>query len=193
MKLISCKNIKNNASEIDENGNIWSNLTQKFLRAGKDKDGYLKISLRTNDNKTSVFRIATLVLYTYGGPPSDNIIDPTVNHIDSDILNNNISNLEWLERGENSSIRKNKGAGETNHEAVLSENDVIDICDLIRTTNMSFSSIANIKGVDKSTINNIVRKKNWENVTSQYEDLKKYRKTIRGTDGRFYSTNPYLS
>lgn len=47
MKLISCKNIKNNAYEIDENGNIWSNLTQKFLRAGKDKDGYLKISLRT--------------------------------------------------------------------------------------------------------------------------------------------------
>lgn len=192
MRSINYKNIKHNAYEIDENGNVWSNLTQKFLRACKDKDGYLKVRLRTNDNKASVLRIATLVLYTYGGPPPDNIIDPTVNHIDSNILNNNISNLEWLGRGENSSIRNNKGSGSKNHEAILSENDVIDICNMIKNTNMSYGEIAHLKGVTLSTISKISAGKNWITVSSQYDDLSGYRKRVRGIDGRFHSINPYL-
>lgn len=97
-----------------------------------------------------------------------------------------------MERGKNSSIRNNKGVGSTNHEAILTENDVLDIIDLIINTDLGFREIAKIKNISFSTVNNIVNGKNWTNVTADYDDLRKYRKTYRSKTGRFKSMNPFL-
>jgi len=50
-----------------------------------------------------------LVAIFFIGPPPVDLKDPTVNHIDGNITNNHFTNLEWMERGKNSSIRLNKG------------------------------------------------------------------------------------
>lgn len=140
-KPLIYKDIKNNMYFINEYGEIYSSYVNRKLKPSYDKDGYLRISLSCNDGKRREFRLATLVLVTFVGLPPKDMIDPTVNHIDSNILNNHYSNLEWMERGENSSIRIKKGTGIENHEAILTDKEVIQICNLLLNTELSYTDI----------------------------------------------------
>lgn len=115
------------------------------------------------------------------------MLDPTINHIDGNILNNHYTNLEWMERGKNSSIRKNRGEGSSNASAKLTEKQVVEICDLLINSDLSFSEIGKRYGVDKSTISIISRKKNWKKITSKYDFS--CRKVIRNEKGQFQTIN----
>lgn len=152
---------------ISTNGDIYSNAKQKFLHPSKDKDGYLRITLTLNNNTRKQFRLAQLVLYKFKGAPPKNMLDPTSEHQDGNINNNSIDNLIWLERNTNSSIRKNKGQGELNHEAILTESQVIEIAELLQQ-NHSVKEIAQKYNVHSSTISNIKRKTSWQYLTSNY-------------------------
>lgn len=189
---IEYKNVKENLYLINESGQVWSNYKKDFLKPAKDKDGYLRLSLSNGSRekgKTDV-RIATLVAYHFIGKPPENLTDPTVNHIDGNILNNHYLNLEWIERAENSSIRKNRGEGIQNHEAKLDEKQVYEICLLLIQTNLSYQEIANRFKVKKTTISNIKNKKNWKNITKDFDFS--CRKITRGADGKFHSINTSL-
>lgn len=166
MKRLKYKDVKP-IYKIDEYGNIFSEYKKQYLKPAKDKDGYLKLSLQ--GEKGSIYvRVATLVAYNFIGLPPTNIKDATVDHIDGNILNNYYKNLRWLERSENSSIRKNKPIGELNHEAKLNEYQVKKICNLIVKNELSLSKIAKIFNVEKSTISNIKRKKTWKSISKEY-------------------------
>lgn len=114
-KLIDEPNIIKNNYYIYEDGKIWSNYLNNFMKPSKDKDGYLRINLSQGKRKKiSYYRIATLVaLYFIGLPPND-IVDPTVNHKDYNITNNHYTNLEWLSRKDNSRNNKYDKLGKTN-------------------------------------------------------------------------------
>lgn len=168
-KMLTCKDIKKNLYQINEHGQIYSNYLGRKLTPKKDKDGYMVFDLRKENGGSSTFRVAALVLLTFAGNPPQNMKDPTVNHIDGNIGNNCVCNLEWMERGLNSSIRKNKGVGEQNHEAKLTENQVIKICKLLIDGSLSYKEISKIFGVSKSTINNIARGDNWKYITCKYK------------------------
>lgn len=159
-------NIKN-YYYISKNGDIYSNAKQKFLHPSKDKDGYLRITLTLNNNTRKEFRLAQLVLYKFKGEPPKNMLDPTSEHKDGNINNNSIDNLIWLERNTNSSVRKNKGQGELNHEAILTESQVIEIAELLQQ-NHSVKEIAQKYNVHISTISNIKCKTSWRYLTSNY-------------------------
>lgn len=161
-------NIKNHYYYISTNGDIYSNVKHRFLRLSKDKDGYLRISLILNNNKQKEFRLAQLVLYKFNGSPPVDMVDPTSEHIDGNIYNNNINNLMWMERSKNSSIRKNKGRGESNHEAKLTEQQVIEIADLLQQNTCTLKEIAKLYNVNNSTISNIKYKKNWGYLLKNY-------------------------
>lgn len=168
-KMLTCKDIKKNLYQINEHGQIYSNYLGRKLTPKKGKDGYMVFDLRKENGGSSTFRVAALVLLTFVGNPPQNMKDPTVNHIDGNIENNCVCNLEWMERGLNSSIRKNKGVGEQNHEAKLTENQVIKICKLLIDGSLSYKEISKIFGVSKSTINNIARGDNWKYITCKYK------------------------
>lgn len=158
------------------------------MKPRADKDGYLKIKLSGGDKDHSVSTsIAKLVVYNYLTPPPENMKDPTINHIDGNIKNNHYSNLEWMERGLNSSIRNNKGANELNHEAKLTEKEVEEICNLLLTTELTLAEIGGIYNVEKSTIYNIYKQKTWKSITKKYEF--NCRSSIRGPNGRFKTYN----
>lgn len=166
LKELKYKNVKP-IYKIDEYGHIYSEYKKGYMKPSKDKDGYLRISL-CGEKGIVYARISILVAYNFIGKPPKNIKDPTVDHIDGNILNNHYLNLRWLERGINSSIRKNTGLGELNHEAKLTEKEVKEICDLLMLNNLSLTQIAQKYNVQKSTISKIKRKKNWKYIAEKY-------------------------
>lgn len=99
-KKLEYLNVKKELYIIYENGEIYSNFKKDFLKPRKDKNGYLRINLQTDQNPKRI-GIATLVAYNFIGCPSKEIIDPTIDHIDKDKNNNHYSNLRWMERSEN--------------------------------------------------------------------------------------------
>ena len=155
--------------KINEYGEIYSKYKKGYLKPKKDKDGYLNLAL-AGYSRIIYVRVATLVAYNFIGEPPKEMKDPTIDHIDSNILNNHYTNLRWLERSENSSIRKERGKslGELNHEAKLKENEVIEICELLMQNKLTLKQIGEIYGVTKFTINNIKRKVNWKHITKGY-------------------------
>ena len=180
--------VKPNLYEIEEDGRIWSNYKHDYMTPSKDKDGYFKIKLSGGDRQhQKYFRIATLVAINYIGEPPENLKDPTINHIDGNIQNNHYTNLEWVERGYNSSIRKNTGQGSLNHEAKLNERQVKEICELLVNTNLSYQNICNQYNIKKSTLSNIKNQKTWKNITNQYDFS--CRINIRNEKGQFENIN----
>lgn len=186
------KDVKIGKYKIYKYGNIWSKYKRGYLKQLKDKNGYLIVCLSVNKKVRYTARVATLVANAFLGSPPQDMKDPTVNHKDSIKTNNYYKNLEWMERGKNSSIRNNKGAGILNHEAILSDIQVKEICHLIITTSLTFEQIGELFGVTKHTIHNIAQKKNWKEITQSYGDLKQYRKTYRNELQQIKSYNPFL-
>lgn len=170
---------------INQYGEVYSAKTNCFLKQKENKDGYYCVSI----NSKSI-SVASLVLYTFEGAPPTSMKDPTVNHIDSNRHNNYYKNLEWMEREENSSIRKNKGAGVLNHEAKLTNQEVINICELLTTTTLTTKEISKIFNVTPSTIVRILNKQGWLSITSQFDFS--CRQLIRNFDGRMKIINTNL-
>ena len=185
---INLPGVKPNLYAIEPDGRIWSNYKHDYLIPSVDKDGYLKIALSGGDrNHKRYFRIATLVALIFLEPPSNSLKDPTINHIDGNILNNHYTNLEWIERGTNASIRFNRGEGSNNSSAKLTEDQVIEICELLVDTNLSYDEICAQYGIGKSTLSSIKNQRSWKNITSNYDF--NCRVTTRNAQGQFESIN----
>lgn len=76
---------------VTTQGAVWSIRKQKFLTPVFDKDNRQYVSLN-NKGKRKNFKIYTLIALTYIPNPENK---PTVDHIDRNKLNNDISNLRW--------------------------------------------------------------------------------------------------
>ena len=87
---------------ITEDGQVWSEKTNKFLKQHQDRDGYLKVRLSCLDlepGKTHTFSVHRIVMENFY--PCENMDKLQVNHRDGDKTNNKISNLEWVTCEEN--------------------------------------------------------------------------------------------
>lgn len=191
MKDLIYPGVKEGLYKITENGEIWSNYINNFLHPSTDKDGYLKIKLSGGSREKIIYaRIATLVAWNYISPPPQSLADPTINHIDGNKLNNHYNNLEWIERSVNTSIRRNTGTGSKNSQSRLKEEQVIDIAKLLINTNLTTQEIAKKFNVSKSTICNILKKKNWSKITEPFDFS--CRKLIRNDKGEYEIINTSL-
>ena len=92
------KNIKNYEHyEIYEDGRVFNLKTKRFLKGSLGENGYLYYRL-SKDNKKKMFYAHRLVAETF----LDNKQNlPIVNHKDGNKLNNNVSNLEWVNYSDN--------------------------------------------------------------------------------------------
>jgi hypothetical protein len=80
---------------ITEDGRVWSNISNRFLKGLIKPDGYHMVFL----NK-KWFYIHRLIAFTYLIIP-DNWEELEVNHHDMNKSNNHYSNIEWMTHKEN--------------------------------------------------------------------------------------------
>lgn len=76
---------------IDKKGNIYSKKTKRFIRPQSDKNGFLFVKLREN-NQTYTRKVHILTALNFVPNPNQY---PYVFHIDGDKDNNNSNNLQW--------------------------------------------------------------------------------------------------
>ena len=112
-----------------------------------------------------------LVLEAY--QPRKDSLQLQVNHKDGDKHNNCLDNLEWCTGLENISHAyrnnlANKAKGENAGCVKLTEQQVLEICELIQSGTDSLTAIGQKYGVSKYCISDIKRKKSWSWLTKDY-------------------------
>lgn len=83
--------------EINEDGKIFSNKTNKFLQGSVYNTGYRIVRLTIGNSKKG-YAVHRLVAEAFLQNPNNL---PIVNHKDGNKLNNRVDNLEWVSQSEN--------------------------------------------------------------------------------------------
>lgn len=87
--------------QISNLGRIWSDRSQKYLALTPNNTGYIQVKMIANNGKRKNELVHRLVALTFIDNPDKK---PEVNHIDRDITNNCVSNLEWVTKSENNTL-----------------------------------------------------------------------------------------
>lgn len=96
-------------------------------------------------------------------PNTENKSD--VNHIDGNRANNNLENLEWNTRYENmrhgfdNGLINNTGINHGNN--IYTEEQILKVKELLRTTKMFYSQIAEVTGVKRGTVQAVALGRQW--------------------------------
>lgn len=147
---------------VTDDGRIWSERTQKYLSPQYDKNGYVKVQLRSTDNKSHRYSVHRLVLENF--KPIQGMEKLQVNHIDGNKLNNNLNNLEWTTCEENiNHAIQNSLRATINGAAKLTPEEVIEIY------RRAWNGETNIKlgkefNIHPDQIGRIKNKKSWKNI-----------------------------
>lgn len=143
--------------------------TERILKLFNNPSGYPFVVLSAN-GKTKSLMVHRLVATAFMGACP---VGFEVNHKDGNKENNFISNLEYVTRGENNThafqvlhrtpIRSGGAKGESNHNAILTENAVISIRRLYKM-GVKNGELAKLYGVSPSRITRIVQRKQWKHI-----------------------------
>ena len=111
--------------EVFEDGRIWSEKSKKFLRIGKNKDGYsiVKLSRDGNVYNKKVHRLVADA-FVYNDNPEHKT---QVNHINENKSDNHADNLEWVTPSENINYgsRNKKVADKLSKPVIISKGNFI--------------------------------------------------------------------
>lgn len=145
---------------VYENGTVWSIKQSKFLKMVVGRGGYYRVNLVEHGNCQYLHR---LIAKLFIENPEDK---PMVNHKDGNKLNNDVSNLEWVDCQENTKhaiktgLRKQRIKGEwksprkgnNHHNSKLTEEKVMEAKELYATGNYSYRELGERYDVHLSTI-----------------------------------------
>ena len=105
--------------------------------------------------------------------PRDDMDTLQVNHIDGNKLNNHINNLEWTTCSENVKHAFNIGLktqrGEYNNLSKLTEEQVLEIIELLLSKKYSGAEIDRMYGLCKDYANSIRRHERWAYLTENID------------------------
>lgn len=163
----------NQKYEVNEKGEIFSPYRGWHkLKVHKINKGYLRVHLMT-DKGGKFFMVHRIVLEAFS--PCKNSLQLQVNHIDGNKENNCLENLEWCTQSENmahsvkTGLRSNMPKGEQANGNILTEKQVLEICqELLNPNRDSYAKIGKKYGVSKYAIHDIKRKKSWTWLTKDF-------------------------
>lgn len=155
---------------VSSDGRVFNIKYKRELKNKIDSKGYYVVSLSV-DGKVIDQRAHRLVAAAYV-PNPENL--PMVNHLDGNKLNPLYSNLEWTTARGNAEHASRTGllhaASLENHgKALLTNQQVSEICKLMEDGEVTQSEIANMYGVSESSIREIRLGNNWTKISSEYE------------------------
>lgn len=119
-----------------------------------DKFGYRFMTVMMNDSK-KVMKAHRIIFEAWCGPILNGL---TIDHVDFNPSNNNISNLRLMTKSENSKKKQRSLSGTNSVLAKLTHEQVIEIYSLRDCKRGDVSKIASRYGVTRSTINRIFAK-----------------------------------
>lgn len=155
---------------ISTYGRLYSAVSQKILRLIVDDNGYINVNLQLKhgspyNNDQLMKRVNRLVLATFD--PIDGWRDLFVHHKDNVRSNNFVYNLEWVTPKQNTLYGIQEGyilpdvEGIKNPLHKLTEQDVINIAELIKTGEYQYIDIAKMFNISDSVIYSIAHNKSW--------------------------------
>lgn len=101
--------------KASSHGRVWSIRTNKEMKGVPDSYGYLRLGLY-KENKRKYNSIHRIVAESFIPNPENK---PQVNHIDENIKNNTLKNLEWVTEKENSNHgTRNIRMAKTKHKKI---------------------------------------------------------------------------
>ena len=170
------KQIRNTSYSISNDGYVYSNKTNKILKATLGQ--YAKVSI--DGITTTVHR---LVAEAFIANPEGK---PHINHIDGDRYNNSVSNLEWCTNAENklhAAIHGLVARGSAVNTSVMSEDDAILALEML-SANESSAEVARFFGVTRATISKLKLGQTWKHLDRITTDVNStpYAKKLRAGD-----------
>lgn len=151
-----------------EEGKIWAYPKTSYINAGRWKEGrFLKtwlighgyeMVMLYKDGLTAKFLVHRLVAQTFI-PNHDNLRE--VNHLDADIRNNRVDNLEWSSSKSNKMHSRN--LGRPNKVLKLTDEKVREIRRLYRE-GMYQRDIAIKYGITQGNVSSIIRGATWSHI-----------------------------
>lgn len=147
---------------VTREGEVWSFISNKFLKPFKSSKGYFSVELKSIDGSaTKTYKVHRLTLKAFSSPLNNHY---EVNHIDGNKGNNKLENLEWCTGKENvchafqTGLRSHKGV--KHPRAKLTEKDILDI----RSSALKGVELAKLFKVSNTTISDIRRNKIWTHI-----------------------------
>lgn len=144
---------------ITKDGQVWSFITNTFLKPHINKRGYLTVTTSSGILKQPY--VHQLVAKCFIPNPENK---PQVNHIDGNKQNNHYTNLEWVTNQENATHSRLNGLMPHN---LFSDEDVHIICRLLEL-GQSCTEISRLYGYSYDSVYQIKRGENWRHISCQY-------------------------
>ena len=141
---------------------------ERIMAINLDKDGYQVVHL-SKDGRCKLCKVHRLVLSSF----DRQYCDLQVNHVDGNKENNNLKNLEWVTISENIKHAYKTGLksqlGSKNNQSKLIEEEVLEIIELFKTTDLNNREIGDRYSVNDETIRNIRKGRTWTHLTKNFK------------------------
>lgn len=191
--------------KISNKNRIYSTESKKLLsvKIKKHGNGYHSVSLQTTYENcpytiSKVYSMHRLIMSVFC--PTDNMDKLMINHKDGNKANNDLSNLEWCTPSENSKHALIRGLyvpkkGEECSFSIVNEKIVRGICKKWLSGKYTKKEIADIYGINPSTVWDITNGNSWCHITKDYDFSKRptYRKSKYFTPDEIHMFCRYFS